>query len=320
MKSRQMPPDSSKHFMQTLLTSPADELCQPRDQARELRALVARRARASADQQVPVRRCRTIAVAGGKGGVGRSVVALNLAIAFAKQGAAVGLVDASPDLGSIQMLCGLNSYWNLSHVAQGSRRLGQVVQQGPEGVSILSGASVLGEPDSHSHGIQNRLIEPLVAFENQLDWLIVDASCGQGHSMQHFAVHADDVLIMTTPEPTAVAEAYASVKSLLPATKPRLGLLVNQADSMSQAQRILDRLQQAARSFLNLDFHRRGYIPRDPMVAHSVQTQSPFAVATPECDAAVALQQLAQRWTRPPSKGSETNGFFRDFNKSEGAK
>lgn len=303
--------------MQTLLTLPGHDRRLPHDQARDLRSLMARSTTRVDGQGTTDRRCRTIAVAGGKGGVGRSVIAVNLALTFAKQGATVGLLDASPNLGSVEMLCGLSSYWNLSHVAQGCRQLRHVMQRGPEGVSILSGASDLVEQDSDLPFVRNRLIEPLIAFENQLDWLIVDASCGLGSSMQQFAAVADDVLIVTTPEPTAVAEAYASVKSLATSTKPRLGLLVNQADSAVQAQRILDRLQQAARSFLNFDLHRRGDIPRDPHVIHSVQTQHPFVLGSPGCEAAIALQRLALRWTRTPSTESGNNFFFRYFNKTE---
>lgn len=305
--------------MQTLITTRDETRRFPCDQARELRSLVAQRMTVTNAWEVPVRRCRTITIAGGKGGVGRSVIAMNLAITFAKQGAAVGLLDASPDLGSIEMLCGLRSYWNLTHVSQGCRQFHQVMQQGPAGVLILSGAHGLIEPHADLPQVRSRLIEPLIEFENQLDWLIVDAGSGQGTSMQQFAAIADDVLIVTTPEPTAVTEAYASIKTLTPSTKPRLGLLVNQADSVSQAQRILDGLQQAARSFLNLDLHRRGYIPRDPQVIDSVHSQNPFAIVSPACKAALALQQLVQRWTRTPSTESENNYFVRYFNKTERA-
>jgi flagellar biosynthesis protein FlhG len=302
--------------MQSFLATPPQEQRDPQDQARELRSLVARRALENDNRRSTKPHCHTIVVGGGKGGVGRSVIATNLAIAMAKRGSNVGLLDASPDLGSIEMLCGLNGYWNLSHVAQGCRQLSHVMQTGPERVRILSGGCCLLECDSNSNRVQNNLIQPLIEFERELDWLIVDASCGSGSNLQQFAMTADDVVIVTTPEPTAVAEAFASVKSLAKLSQPRLGLLVNQADSSAQAQRILDRLQQSARTFLNRDLHRRGYIPRDGRVACSVNNRSPFVVASPECEAAIALEQLSQRWTRTTCFESET--FFETLINSHG--
>jgi hypothetical protein len=117
------------------------------DQACELRSLIARRVSAAAEGSVKGRRCHTIAIAGGKGGVGKSVLAVNLAIALAKQGSQVGLFDASPHLGQVEMLCGISRYWNLSHVTRGGRRLEQVVQKGPAGVHILAGGSGLIQQD-----------------------------------------------------------------------------------------------------------------------------------------------------------------------------
>ena len=111
----------------------------PADQARELRALVAKRAAPTGDVPRETRTCRSLAIASGKGGVGKSVIALNLAVALARRGDSVCLVDASPSLGHLELLCGQNGYWNLSHVAAGSRRLQDIVLDDPCGVRIEIG-------------------------------------------------------------------------------------------------------------------------------------------------------------------------------------
>ena len=148
------------------------------DQALELRALVAKRKDSATDGASNTRHCHSIAISGGKGGVGRSVIALNLAIGFAQRGATVGLIDASQDLGSVELLCGLNSYWNLSHVVQGSRQISDIVQTGPAGIRVLTGASCLVNTDIRQNSQRNGLLAQLKTFEQELDWLIIDGSGG----------------------------------------------------------------------------------------------------------------------------------------------
>ncbi len=294
------------------------------DQARGLRELVARRMASTEmvhrdSHDGPARRCHTIAVTGGKGGVGRSVIALNLAISLAQRGGSVGLLDASPDFGNIELLCGLNGYWNLNHVLQGSRQLDDVLLTGPAGIHILSGASCLTDSASSPDSVADCLNASLCSFEKQLDWLVVDASGGAAESTRDFALAADDTLIVATPELTAVAEAYSSVKSMALSSRSRLGLLVNQADSADQAHRILDRLQQAAHSFLQVDLHRRGFISRDGAVAASVNDRVPFVIQAPDSPAAIELVKLALRWTRPHRSDGTTSFFSRLLNRENGA-
>ncbi len=297
--------------MSPSLLTPVERRHSGSDQARGLRDLVARRTTSVEFDRPVSRQCHTIVVAGGKGGVGRSVIALNLAILLAQRGGQVGLLDACPDFGNIELLCGLNGYWNLSHVAQGCRQLDEVSLTGPAGIRVVSGASELKSFSSVSSQGPHPLFSHLQSFESQLDWLVIDASGGSSSATREIALAADDLLIVATPEPTAVAEAYASVKAVATSRHPRLGLLVNQADSTAQAQQILDRLQQAAHSFLQVDLHRRGYIPRDPAVPMSVNERIPFVIQAPQSPAAEALRQLAQRWTRPLSATGVASFFSR---------
>lgn len=263
-------------------------------------------------------RCHRIVVAGGKGGVGRSVIALNLAVALAQQGHTVGLLDGCPNFGNIELLCGLNSYWNLSHVLQGSRQLTDIVQSGPGGIQIIAGAGCLVEPD-FEFAPSAGTVGQLHRFEQSLDWMIVDASGATARMIRRWAATADDVLIVTTPEPTAVAEAYASIKAMAYAGRSRLGLIVNQAESPQQAQQILDNLQHAARSFLQVDLHRRGSIPRDTTIPISVNARQPFVLKQDENPAGKSLNELARRWTRT-SADSAANSYFDVFFQASGVR
>lgn len=284
------------------------------EQARRLRLLAAHPSGSATRQQEAPVKCHTIAISGGKGGVGRSVIALNLAIVLSERGGRVGLLDASQDLGNIELLCGLNGYWRLSHVIEGCRRLEDILTDGPAGVTVISGGASLVDKDSDRSQNRSGIFSQLSTLENKLDWLIVDASGGGCESSREFARAADDTLIVTTPEPTAVAEAYAFVKSMASIRSVRLGLLVNQAGSEQQAQRILDRLQQASHSFLQVDLHRRGSIPRDEAVPASVNERVPFAMHSPDCAARAALVRLAQRLIRPEVPNRVAGYFSRLLN------
>ncbi len=271
------------------------------DQARELRALVALRrvpARPTTDQ--PSRVCRSLTVVSGKGGVGKSVIALNLAIAFARQGVSAGLLDVSQGTGSLGLLCGQNGYWNFEHVAAGTRDLKDILLTGPHGIQIVPGASHL----LTSGELRNSAVRDMATFESQHDWLIVDTGADLS-AARCFAAPADCTLIVTTPEPTAVAEAYAAMKLLAAEGASAVSVLVNQADSPQQAQQILDRLRHAARTFLGGDIGLAGFIPFDPAVSQSVFRRVPLIDIAPTGPAQQALEQMGQRLTRTVSARRE---------------
>ncbi len=277
------------------------------DQARELRALVAQRAARVSDPSSETRTCRSLAVVSGKGGVGKSVIALNLAVALARRGDSVCLVDASPGIGHLEFLCGRNGYWNLTHVAAGSRSLEDVVLDGPHGLRIVPGAScLLEETDPHT-----RLLRELTDLERDHDWLIIDTAGGEPRRSSPLARAADRVLIVTTPEPTSIAEAYATLKGLSAADGPLASALVNRADSEQQARQILDRLRHTARSFLRTDLDRAGFVPHDPAVGQSVSARRPLVDVEPGCPAQLAVEGLAERLAHTVTRRDEVDYFRR---------
>ncbi|MEX1094559.1 MAG: MinD/ParA family protein [Planctomycetales bacterium] len=267
------------------------------DQANILRGLMERRQFESAGAAAasPGAAC-TIAVTSGKGGVGKSNVALNVGLALAEEGARVCLLDANLGLGNIDLLCGLNGYWNLAHVVTGARRLKDVVLDGPAGLHVVPGASGLVDLADCSQAAQDEIFRQLEELERTHDFIILDTGTGIHQSIRRFLAAADVVLVVTAPEPTAIADAYATVKSLAGADESlRLQILVNQAESAQQARAILDRFKQTARTFLRRDVESAGFIPFDPHVPAAVRARRPLLHEHPECPAATAIRQLARR-------------------------
>lgn len=264
------------------------------DQARELRRLVAQRAMPSTtSQEIPQRACRSLAIIGGKGGVGKSVIALNLAIAMARQGAAIGLLDASPGAGNLSLLCGQNGYWNLEHVVARVRTLDEIMLTGPNGVKIIPGAHHLLE-QSRTGSMAWQAVD---TFERQTSWIIVDVGTASADGLT-FAAAADRTLIVTTPEPPSVAGAYAAIKMLAASGTNAVSVLVNQADTAHQAEQVLIRLRQATRAFLGSDIGMAGWVPHNPAVSESIYSRVPFASRGTGGPALLAIEQLEQRLNR----------------------
>ncbi len=271
---------------------------------------------ASVEPAAPGPQARTVAVTSGKGGVGKSCVALNLAIALQKMGHSVCLLDANMGLGNIDLLCGLNGYWNLSHVVSGARTIPEIILTGPCGIHVVPGASGLLDAADCSPIAQREILSQLDELERGHEVLIIDTGTGIHRSVRQFVSAAQTVLIVTTPEPTAIADAYATLKAL-PAANEFLQphILVNQADSPEQAREIIARVQQTARTFLHLTVSSAGHIPRDPAVVQAVVRRRPFAAEKARTPAGLAIEQLARRIINLSPAASGRESFFSQFSR-----
>ena len=284
------------------------------DQATTLRGLMGRQPvslpQAPASQQTAS--ARTIAIASGKGGVGKSNIALNLAIALAQQDASVCVLDANHGLGNIDLLCGTagDGYWNLSHVMTGARTLDEIVVEGPAGIRLVPAASSLCDLGENAARASQELLRQLEELEHEYDFLLIDTGAGIHRSVREFVSLAETVLVVTTPEPTSVTDAYATIKALAGEDPPRLDVLVNQAETAAQAEAIATRLQQTARLFLHVDLGSAGWIPHDREVPLAVLQRRPFQLEKPQCPAARAIAQLAHRLTSAPCDRRPHAPFF----------
>ncbi|MBN2581671.1 MAG: MinD/ParA family protein [Planctomycetes bacterium] len=260
---------------------------------------------------------RVLAVTSGKGGVGKTNVAANLAIALSRSHRQqVVLIDADLGLANVDLMLGLQPQWNLSHVLSGERRLEDIIVPGPEGIEIVPGASGLSRLADLQDSQRRTLLEELSKLDNRSEYCIIDTGAGIGRTVISLAASADECLVVTTPEPPSVADAYAMLKIISRQPhRPQLRLLVNMVGSRQEARRVYERIAGVARKFLGLQVHDAGYIFCDGHVARAVRGRKPFVTAFPNSQAAWCLRQVAEKTLRPGHQGSDAEdvgkGFFK---------
>jgi flagellar biosynthesis protein FlhG len=310
------------------------------DQATQLRSLVSRpmaEAPAAAPARPPERprtpRASVIAVTSGKGGVGKSNIAINLAIQFASAGRNVVLLDADLGLANADVLCNIDLPYNLSHVIARKKELSEVLVRAPGGFRLIGGASGLARMADLADSDRQRLVDALAELEQQADVIIIDTGAGISPNVLSFTRAADQVLVVTTPEPTAITDAYAVIKVIsrqgmpgsAPDTNPnrsvgenpenRLSLLVNQARSAAEAQVVQERIAKVAKQFLGVSVLDAGYVPADEQVMLAVRRRTPFVLGSPRCPASLSVAKLAMRLQQGVGNNLDNAGFFSRMSK-----
>jgi len=242
---------------------------------------------------------RTIAVASGKGGVGKTNLSVALCSAFADMGCVTTLLDGDLGLGNADVVCGVSPRVHLGHVIEGRATVEQALYEVSSGFRLLPGASGITKLADMSSEQQGVLMERLAPIERTSDVLVIDCGAGIGTPVLSFLNSADMALIVTTPEPTAITDAYALIKSLVaswePAARPplELALVLNQVDDGAHASNIHRRLAAVCDRFLAIDLRLAGYVPSDPTVQTCVRARRPFMIDAPKCEASRRTRQLA---------------------------
>lgn len=260
-------------------------------------------------------RARVVAVVSGKGGVGKTNVAVNLSIALAARGRRVLLVDADLGLANVDLVLGQSPRGDLGHVLSGRRSLDEIVQDGPAGIQWIPGASHMPALVRMGERRRETLLEGLTALETQHDLLLLDAPAGIGQGVLHLARQADELLLVTTAEPTAMMDAYALLKSAASAGADAIGqvrLVVNMVTHRQQAEDTYARLSEAARRFLGVRVEYLGHVFCDGHVGRAVQRRQPLMLAYPHSQAAWCIKQIAASLEQEaPVAVSWRKGFFR---------
>lgn len=257
---------------------------------------------------------RSLLFTSGKGGVGTSNLVLNLAIALGELGQDVLVIDADIGLANLDLLCGLSPRYDLGDVLAGRCGLGEALMTGPGGIRIVPGAHAIRTGDEILENGAARLVDELGELESGSDFVLVDAGSGLGPGATRLAAAADTAVIVTTPEPTSLADAHAAIGRFRRlAAPPRLRIVVNQVGSAAEATDVLDRLTVSSRQFQGAVVAPLGpgSVRADPHVGLAVRGRRPFVTAYPGSPASRSVTRLARVLVRERSaQPGRHTGFF----------
>jgi len=264
-----------------------------------------------ASSQPAPKMARTIAVTSGKGGVGKSNLVANLSIGIARLGKSVLLLDADLGLANLDVLLGVRPQHTLYHVFQGSKDLLDVIISGAPGVKFIAGGSGMRELADLDDERRTCFLSGLKRLESFTDVVLIDTGAGLSSNVMSFVTAADEVLIVTTPEPTAMADAYGIIKTLAQETDtfPQVGIVVNRVRTPEEGAAVAGRIFKVAKQFLEVSVQYVGYVLDDPSVPRAVKSQRPFMSLYPNTAASVCVSNLVARMFDVEPEMPQTGGL-----------
>lgn len=257
---------------------------------------------------------RIITIASGKGGVGKTNISTNLAIAYAQIGKKVILMDADLGLANVNVVLGIIPKYNLYHLIRKQKTMSDIIMDTNYGIKIVAGASGFAKIANLTEEERRDFVNELSAL-SAADVIIIDTSAGVSHNVLSFVAAADEVLIVTTPEPTAITDAYGIIKIIateIDNLNLGLKLVVNRVKSVVEGRKVAERVINIAGQFLNLKVDYLGYVYEDPAVQNAVLRQKPFLIMDPKGKASICLRHLVSRLEKVEYRdGSGLGNFLR---------
>jgi len=289
------------------------------DQADKLRKIVGH----LTDPESPGNReqkkgAKVITVTSGKGGVGKTNITVNLAITLSNMGFKVAILDVDFGFANVDVMLGITAKYTLLELIRGERNIFEVLTDGPNNIQFLSGGSGVEELVQLDKSHIGKFISDISLLDKLFDVILIDTGAGLSRNIMSFILAADEVLLITTPEPTAITDAYAMIKMISKNDKHRVvKVVVNKAESLKEANDILDKLLMVSDRFLSFKVQKTGYILVDDCIPKAVKQQRPFCLSYPKSQASHQITELAMNLFYENGRTNNTNihgkgvrGFF----------
>jgi flagellar biosynthesis protein FlhG len=267
------------------------------DQAKLLRERVKEKKSAAVEK----RQTRTIAVTSGKGGVGKSNFALNFAISLVQQNKKVLIFDVDLGFANVDVLLGRSNKESIATMIEKNLSIWDIIEKGPGGLLFISGGSGFNDLFQLDEVKLNKIFSELSLLSGFVDYIILDTGAGLSYENLRFILAADDVILVTTPEPTSITDAYSIVKMLHSRDQNiHIKLIINQCINEREGVQTADNFTTVTEQFLDKQIGTLGFIPSDVNVSNAVKKQHPFLLEYPNCQASRALQKVSSEYLQTP--------------------
>lgn len=266
------------------------------DQAKQLREkMIAKKADGS--DRKSVKKTRVLAITSGKGGVGKSNFALNFGLGLVENDKKVLIFDVDLGFANIDVLLGRIPKETIASMIEKDLAVRDIIEEGPKGLLFISGGNGFNELFQMDDHKLHKFFQELATLQGEVDYIILDTGAGLSYENLRFILAADDVILVTTPEPTSITDAYSVVK-MVHGKDPNvhMKLIVNQCTNSKEGQRTADNFKQVAEQFLGKEIGALGSIPNDSHVPEAVKKQEPLMLAYPNSESALAIRQIASEF------------------------
>lgn len=281
------------------------------DQATNLRNVI------KLQNQRTVRNARVITVTSGKGGVGKSNMAVNLATHFAEQGKRVIIFDADFGLANVEVMFGTVPKYNLSDVLYGTMTIEDIVTKGPKDIGFVSGGSGVTALNNLSDSQLRRISSSLSQLDSLCDILIVDTGAGVGNQVLDFVLASPEVILVSTPEPSSITDSYALLKAMYKnpgfMADTRIHLVANKVNSEIEGRAVYDKMNQVVTKFLSGHIEYLGMIPQDLNLEKCVRAQQVVSIVMPQSKSSKAFSDLCKKLLSEDKTKKATTGISHFF-------
>ncbi len=290
------------------------------DQAEKLRQMVQEFSNQSPKplqqqhQQAP--KTRVITVTSGKGGVGKTNFTVNLALAFSALGQKVLLIDADLGMANVDVILGTSSQYSVLHLLQDGIGLQDILTEGPRGIKFMSGGSGISQLSNLSPTELQHIVTQIAVCDKWADIVLIDTGAGLSRNVMNFVMAADEVIVITTPEPTAMTDAYAMIKAFAShAGTASLKLVINRVNEFDEGKLVADKLLNVTKRFLGISITYLGVIYEDRNLIGAVKNQVPLLIYSPQTISSRCIEQIAQRLLHKEivHQPKGIKGFFNKF-------
>ena len=283
------------------------------DQASNLRKLTEKKASLKVITSEK-RNTRIIAVSSGKGGVGKTTVSVNLGISIARAGFRVLVFDGDLGLANINVLLGIVPKYNLYHVIKGHKTLADIIIKTPEGMDLIAGASGYSQLANLTDTQRENLLK---GFEDvgEYDYMIIDTGAGISSNVIGLLMPADEIIVVTTPEPTSITDSYGLIKSIVSHTREKnIKILVNRVRSAIEGKKVADRVIGISGQFLEVQVENLGFIYQDEDVEKSIREQKPYVIHSEKGKATSCMNRITGTLLNmEPEEEGGIGSFFKKF-------